>query len=634
MANLGDPRVATYGGATPEQVDALKKQYSSVPTAPRTMAPDPKKEVPLLLGKEFVAKTGQSATFGFGADAVGAILGKNSEHQIRELAKNYDTAHPLAATGIDLATAMAMTVATRGVLGGGKVAASAGKVIKQSALGGAAFGGLTGAGSGGGLSERGRKAAIGAGVGGVFGGGAGYIGTLLRPAAEKLGLASAERGASMKIQEALKKDGKTMAQLESYIKDNPNARLADFSPATADLLGKVSKLTQKTSRSLGDVTRSDREAQFGRLMEEVSQVTPLEKVRSMMLDDLKKLFRKKEDAYKLSKTEGVEVTPELQRILEHPEVAPVAEKALAEFSEGKKLAQLSPDTAGGLKDLIDAPKPHYVGEKLKRIPSAALDDLQKQLGSLAEVEGTGSTRYGTLKAAQRAIKDHQTGTIIDAQQLAARLGGDDGARKTGIIGAQAWGYGYAFGLKSSDIALFHTFNAEEKEYAKLAMRDGLESYLRDKGRMTEGALTKIADAMKDPNLKDVLGFRAAAQIRQVFSKEAARMRVTNAMERGGDRRVVAREGEEAGMAAHIGNVMFSGPLHMAGTAVKLLTGRGMSEKQALSIIKIASQPGGLAKLQKAGADKNILDILENARPVKGALTGRTMAEQETRSTRR
>src|ERR1700722_6600685 len=49
-----------------------------------------------------INKVYQSLTFGFGADLDGAIFGKQAEHATRQLQKDYDHDHPMAAFGIDL----------------------------------------------------------------------------------------------------------------------------------------------------------------------------------------------------------------------------------------------------------------------------------------------------------------------------------------------------------------------------------------------------------------------------------------------------------------------------------------------------------------------------------------------------
>lgn len=625
---LGDSRVAQFGGATPEQVETLRRQYQpgagaatrTDSTGRPTTGAKPKKEVPLV-GKEAAAKTFQSATFGFGADIVGAITSKQNEQTIREMAKNYDDEHPLAGFGIDLATAVGTSLIP-GAIGfkGAEVGATGIKMLAKAGATGAAVGAATGAGAGGDIETRAKNAAKGALMGGVFGAGAGYVGSIARPLAEKIGLASANKSAANEVLAALKKEGKTAADLDAFLKANPGARIADFSDKVADVVAKVGGLSNDTSRAVSKAAGADKELQQRRLMGEVSQAQPLQKTKQDMIDNIDKVSRQMKDTYTLSKTESVAVTPELQRILDHPEVKPLLTQALKDFGAGKQ---------AGIKDLVNAPKPNYSGRNLTEIPSAMLDDLQKAVGKAAEDEGVGSIRYGTLSAAQRALKDQQTGTIVDAQKLAARLGGEKS--ETGILGAQAWGHGYAFGLKNADIEAFRSMDPEQKEYAKLGMLDGLEKYLTDVGRMTEGSLTKIADKLRDPKVEEVLGKKAANDVRKVFVKESARAKITASMESGGSRRAAFNEENEKRMLAHAANVAVGGASHLLGTGVRLLTAHGMSEKQAQSVIQIAMQPGGAAKLKQMGMDQRLLDALGKLLPFKGYASGKIAEEQNARA---
>jgi hypothetical protein len=621
-----DARVATVGQANPEQLAALRKQYAT------SGAPQPKdasgravtknvpeKQVPDLLSKEAAAKAFQSASFGFGADIVGILTKDQNEAVIRNMAKAYDDAHPLAAMGIDLATAAAYSAIP--FAGQAKAVGTLGQIGKAAA-GGALYGGLMGAGSGGDLWERTKAATAGVVGGAALGAGGAYVGKVAGPLLQKMGLASNDKQAANSIELALKKDGKTWADLVEFTRQNPGARVADFSEEVANAASKAAGTSQKTATAAGNAARSDKESQLGRLTSGVQASTPLAKARQELIDEIPKLQKQRADAYTLSKTESVEVTPELQRLLEHPEINPLFKKAVDDFSAAK---------SAGVADLSGAPKMAFKGEDLKRLPSALLDDLQKSVGKAAQDEGTGSIRYGTLEAAQRALKNQQTGTVIDAHALAARLGGE--SSETGILGAQKWGANYAFGLREADIGVFKKMNPEQQQYARIGMLTGLEQYLTGAGRMSEGALAKIADAMRDPQLVEVLGKKAANGVRKVFTNEAARARVTQKLEQGGNKRVMFNEENEHRMLAHGANVALGGLGHIAGTGLRLLTASGMTEKQAQGIITIASQPGGLAKLQQMKMDKRLLDQLNKLFKTQGVVPGAAAAHLNEQSSR-
>lgn len=623
------PNVAQTGGATPEQIDALRKRYmpnagQSAPVDPSgrpTTGTAPKKEIPFV-GKEAGAKVVQSATLGWGATIADHLVSEHAGKQLRELSKNYDDAHPLAGFAIDLATTAA-EAAIPGAMGlrmGGAAAGGLG-MVARGAAGGAIVGGISGGSQGQGM-DRFKNAAMGSAAGGALGGAAGYAAVLAKPIAEVLRLTSSDKAAADAVSTALKADGKKMSDLAAFTKQNPDARIADFSPKVADAMAKAAGKTNTTARAAGDVVRADKDSQLGRLTQGVNDASPLAKTKQDMIDNIDKLSTQRKDTYTLSKTESTAVTPELQRILDHPEVAPLFKQATKDFGAGK---------TAGIADLQTAPKLSYKGDQLQSVPSALLDDLQKAVGKAAEDEGVGSIRYGTLSAAQRALKGEQTGNIKNAQQLAARLGGADS--NSGILGAQQFGHQYAFGLKTADIEDFRKFTPEQKEYARLGMLDGMEQYLTNAGRMTEGSLTKIADKMRDPALEEVLGPKAANDVRKVFAKEATRARVSANVEKGGNRQAAFNEENDKRMLAHGANVALGGLGHVAGTVTRLLTGHGMSEKQALSVIQIAGQPGGLLKLQQMGADKRVLDILSKY-SVKGVVPGKLGAGQNERATGR
>jgi hypothetical protein len=538
------------------------------------------------------AKAYQALTFGFGADIDKAIFGKQAADTTRQLVKDYDHDNPMASFGVDLAAATIQSAAMPGVAAKG-IAGAVGRL----ATGGAGIGALQGAGQGGGISDRAVNAAKGAAVGGVVGGAANYAGSLAKPLLEKTGALDAAKGAFERVQSALKNDGKTMADLQGFLKANPGARAADFSPRVAEAVGKAGGTSNRTSETLGTAVREDTAGQSARISAGVQQGAPLDKVKQKMIDDLDNLQTQRQSAYTKSKTESNPVSPELQDLLAHPEVQPLFRKAIDDFNAGK---------SAGVSDLANAPKIKVRAGRVSSLPSALLDDLQKSVGKATQEEGVGSTRYGTLSTLQRSLKEHQTGSIKEGQQLAARVGGEE----SGILGAQQFGHSFAFGLKAADKEAWDRIkgNPELVQYARLGMMNGMDQYLTNASRMTEGSLTKIADRMRDPQVVEILGKKDANSVRQVFEKEAARQRVSASMQGGGNRQAAFHEEQENRFGAHAANVV-GGFGHIVGTTARLLTGTGMSEKQAMNVIQMAAQPGGITKLQAAGASKKVIDIL-------------------------
>ena len=229
------------------------------------------------------AKAYQALTFGFGADLDRAIFGKQAEQTTRQLVKDYDHDNPMSSAGIDLAAAVIQTAAlpgsgTAGLEGtvgriatrvagntAGRIAANVAGTTGRLATSGAGIGALQGFGSGGSIDERATSAAKGAAVGGVIGAGANFLGKVARPALEKTGVLDAAKGAFDKVQAALKGDGKSMADLQNFLKANPGARAADFSPKVAEAVAKAGGVSNKTSETLGTANRADAAGQTARL---------------------------------------------------------------------------------------------------------------------------------------------------------------------------------------------------------------------------------------------------------------------------------------------------------------------------------------------------------------------------------
>jgi hypothetical protein len=634
-----DSSVPQSGQASPDQLAALRKQYgSSTPNKTDssgriTTGTPTKKEIPIF-GKEAAVKAFQSATFGGGADLVRLFTGKQNEHTIRQIAYDYDDQHPLAGFGIDLVTAGTMSfipgiggakdveTLTKGAELAAKMAkASKLKAYGKAALGGAAYGGLTGVFGGGDLGTRAEHGVENAALGGVLGPTLSYAGKAARPLLEKMGLASAEKGAAQKILSAINKSGKTPAEFDAFIKKNPNGRLADFSEHVSDVVAKAGGLTQNTARAISKIADADRESQIRRIYSGAEAATPLDKTKEEMFQNIDKLRTQKNAAYKLSKTEEQGVSPELRNTLNHPAVKPIVENAIKDYGQAKAI---------GVHDILESPKPHFKGDTLERIPSALLDDIQIELRKAANAQETSTTLKGTLNAALDAIKSHQEGTIKDAQSLASRLGGEHliNGEPTGIIGAQKWGQDYAFGTKDADINVFRKFTPEQKEYAKLGMLMGLEEYLYKHNRMAPGALNGIADGLKNPKITEVLGKKAANDARKVFVRESARAKVTANIEKGGSRVAAFNAENQKRSLSHGANVLVSAAGHVLGTGVSLLTASGMSEKQAMAIMNIATKPGGLSKLYKSGMDKKLVDKLSQLFKAKGGVSGKLIGQAQ------
>jgi hypothetical protein len=648
----GDPRVAQIVRATPDQIAAYDRAHPEPTSAVKvdstgrpTTGTAPRQVMSATDPKGLGAKVLQSATFGFGADAAGALLGKRREQEIRQLEQDYDNQHPLASFGIDLAVAGATMplfgageakLAATGARLAGRAVPAAGDAVRavsplqgaaRAVGGGAAYGAAQGAGSGGTMGERVSKAEKGAIVGGALGGVAAGITKGATPFLEKTGLVSPTPGALSALQAALKKDGKSLKDLNQFLAKNPGKRAADFSPSVAKVVSTAGAVSPKTNQALGDAIRGDAAGQADRIMGGVeatrlvqrSPAASLDKIKQEMSDHIDKLAADTKQTYGKAYGEIMPVSPELQKVLDHPEVNPILQQKLTDYHNTRLL---------GTGPQSKAPK-YKVGAEL---PVSVLDDLQKAVGAAAKDEGVGTARAGVLQAAQRQLKEHQSGTIVNAQALAARLGGDEG-RMSGIIGAQTWGSNFAFGRKAADPEAWERIkdSPEMVQYARLGMLDGLGKYLDEHTRMGDGALTKIADKLKTPQVTDVLGKKTANDVRKIFETEATRARTSASMDRSSVRPSDQDDGAET--AIHAVKVAAGGPVRATLGAIKLLTGYGMSEKQALRLIEIAGQPGGMAKLQSMGATPKVMKAIDDAFQNRGKIAGRAGTQQDIKGSR-
>ena len=532
---------------------------------------------------------------GFGADAAGAVWGKDSEIALRKLSNQFDDKHPLAGIGLDLATTGA--VAMLPGLGETAMVRTAAKItgtLAGKTAVGAIVGGAAGVGAGGNADQRIKHGTEGAIAGAAVALGLGTAGKfLLKPIFDRMGPAgfSQAKSAADDIKSALTKEGKSVDGLNKFMAANPNARIADYSPKVADLVSQAADKSNEIARQLAVNIRVDQAQQQARIAKETQ---PLLSLKDGMLETADKLAKERDALYNSARgKEVVPIHPELKKVLDHPDVAPLFKEATEETGKAK--------LAGRLKDLPPVPDGHT--------SSYALDETQRKLGQAAEDVGTGVGQQGTLKKLQGDLNSQLTPAMQQAQLRAMQTGEIDRA--------QQWGGGYAKGLKTSDIEDFRKMSPVAQQYARLGVANGLEDYIRS-GRLSEKQFTALADGLKDPAMVEVLGQRNASQTAKIFKAEAARARTNSAMVQGGSNRTRLNDLIEENAAAHVVNHATGG---IGGSAMRMVQRLGMSEPQARSIIDIATKPGGIDRLRKAGIDSNMLDKLQGAIKVKGATSG-------------
>lgn len=637
--------------------DAYDRAHPKAPAPPAakdaqgrpTTGTKPREETPLL-GKAAGAKVLQSATFGWGADLAEktGLVSKQNAAAIKREADNYSRDNPFASAGIDLlvagatfaipgvdavasgraavsvARAVGDVVPVLGKVGGAIAKSGIGRVagsVAGSTLGrGATYGAVQGAAQGSADAGEGNRingALSGAGAGAVQGGIAGGVlgtvaGRLAKPVTQSVAPKTANFNA---INTALRADGITMKQLNERLAADPNLRIADISPRVAKLVAKAGSSSGGAADALGSTLRADAggradrlvkgtgeavadaepgHATLGRQLPPSKQPYPLDKVRQDVADSLDKLGQQKDALYSQSRTELTPVSKELGDLLAHPDVKPILKESLGDYAT---LRRMDPSS-----DVAKAKK-FKIGSE---IPSAVLDDVQRKLGKLAQTEGTGSTRYGALKAAQAALKKQQTGTVVPARELAARLGNE--SNDTGLLGAQGFGNAYAQGFKQADIKAFRAMTDEQKHHAAFGMLSGLEQYLHNAARMPVGKMEQIAGALASPEAIEILGKRAASQTAKVFKDEGARMR-TNAKMAGAGK---AGDDEADKVLSHVAahTVSHATGLGAVGAGVlRFLMSSGFTEKSAQDLIKTATMPGGMAHLKSRGVPRKVLESL-------------------------
>lgn len=643
-ATSGDDNGAAYDRANPKRPTAPGSKVDA--TGRPTTGTVAKQPVPLV-GNAAGARAFDSATLGLGEKAVG-LIDQHLANHIKKLSEDYDSQHPWASAGIDLVVAGA-TMAIPGVdevasgralgsvaraggeavgrafpavgrvagtvadSGAGRAVGSAASRFADSSVGkGVGYGAVAGGVRGGTDAQPGdafRGAVNGALTGGAFGaaGGAalGQAGRIAQPLLEKVGALSASKASAEQFAAVLKKEGKSLADLNKFMDENPNARIADYSKGAAALVTKAGKTSNAAREHLGDTLRADAGGQSERLRD-VAKSTPLASTREDMTDEIDRLTAQRDQGYASGRTEITPLTPALKEALSHPDVAPILKDSLKSYAGLRK-------DAGS--DVARAAKYKNGAE----IPSAVLEDVQKAVGKAMKKEGTGSTKYGELQSVQKALKAGQTGSVLEGQTAAALLGKPKNG--TGILGAKEWGaskwgFGFSQGLKSADMDSFRGFTDLQKEYARLGMLDGLSAYLRKSGQLGEAKINQIAAGFKEPEIREALGARNANQIHKAFINEAGRLRNSAAMTKAAAR-------DEAGLAHGIGQVVGQvvahvvpgGPAigHAALVVARTLMRNGMTAKQAQFAIDMAARPGGIEILKKSGVDRKVLDSLYSLR---------------------
>jgi hypothetical protein len=242
-----DREAAKAAGYTDAEIDAYERQQAVPTTASRSVF-DPKVEYSPLA--ETARAFGQGLTFGTldeleAAVRTGSISGADYERQrnlLREQQKQFGQDMPLVKTPVELAGGFAVPLGVAGQIG--KLAPEAQALITgTSTLGrvgrGVVAGGVTGALSGYGYSEKdaGTEAGMGAVFGGLIGGAVPVVvqgaGTVIRNVLNASGIGDQTTAASKMLANYLDKDNLTPQEAQAALDELRRLRVPQ--PVIADL---------------------------------------------------------------------------------------------------------------------------------------------------------------------------------------------------------------------------------------------------------------------------------------------------------------------------------------------------------------------------------------------------------------
>ncbi|MDR5758197.1 hypothetical protein [Caballeronia sp. LZ035] len=644
-------------GGQPSQAPKQQPQASKSDNGPAEVKP---KQGTTL--HQVGSKVLQSATLGGGADALHAmkLINDDTYKTIKAESSQFDHDSPWAAAGIDLAVA-AITMAIPGVdaVTGGKAIASVGKLgarlaaenipgaarlggaIADTAVGrtvagganlagkaldstagkGARYGGIQGAVSGAADAGEGNRmqgavqgALPGAAQGALIGGAAGVVANRLggRTIAGKL---APEGVSGTEIARALAKDGVTQAQVDNFLKLNPGARMVDFpSRSLQGLVAKAAGTSEGAAERAGAHLDADAANRQGRLVRNTGDVMAdqapgtvglgmkpgnLDRARKEALDNVKDLTDKKNDLYSQSRQEIIPVSPELKKLLDHPEIKTVYRDSMDNYHTLRKSDPSS--------DVAKAPK-FKVGSE---VPAAVLDDTIKGVGKALKQEGTGTLRYGALQSLQNNLKAEVSGTLGAARAMNARLGSE--TNNTGIHGAQSLGWGWAKGWKGIDVQkMMANYTDEQRKYVAVGAINSMDEYLTHAAQLGPTRMKEIAANLKSAESEAILGPKVAGEAYRVFAKEASRMRTNSKVASGGKGLDDEKVGDVLSHVAVHGIAHATGLGFAGRMALNALKGQGMTEGVAKRLIDRAMAPGGMKSIRSEGWPRKVVEALYRA----------------------
>ncbi len=533
------------------------------------------------------AKAYQSMTFGFGADLDEAIS-KGQGAKTRAAARQFENENPWTALGLDIGAGVTQSMMP-GIRSFGKVAGppSAFNIAKSGAKVGAVMGGLAGAGAGGDVGERAERALYGSAagtIGGVaIGLAQGQVAKILGRVGESIpfqSMITPASNAAKQLMSFISASGKSLERVERELAADPSKTLSDVLPGMSPLLKKLqgtspevqTQLKENIQKKLGG-TSSRMEGGVKRAMNSIDD----------MIQDVQGQFHAmelgKNADYAQAHSEKAVITPEIKNILTNPAI-----KSL--------LAPAQETTAG----MIQAGKTPKVSLKPGESPVAFLDQVQRQIGTAIDTE-----RDPARKVLLTDLKTKMNEEL--GKQSTALAGGQDAAKKLATYekskeDAMKWGMQFAKGVNSVDMKAFQEMSDPlQKAHAQFGFLNGLnDTYLSQVGNMSTSQIQNMKTALTSDMTKELLPLKYSTKINKMLDRELSFRKNADKISPKIERAEISDNKNTDTMTYGV-NKWLGGAV---GSAMKLLNKAGVSEAQALQIVKLGASPEGLEMLKSSG----------------------------------
>lgn len=640
----GDQRVSDGVYVRPQGAEDAAKRYQS-------------KGDMAQRGDSFILNAADTLSFGLADEAVAGIdaaLGRGSGDSFGDRYQSLvganrdwkDAAtkdHPVSGG----AGMVAGAVAAPGGIAAGKFVASAPKLgyaMTRGGAVGAGYGAAYGAGNAeGGLAERGQGAASGLMTGAVTGAalpplarGIGMVASpVTRPAGNFIGETLQRfRGSPMTGVDRAARDLTQGVSLDDMEAQVANMRRFGAEPTIADAGGsvvqsrtRVAATRQTPGRQAAENFATGRRGEVQDFTQGLAQrVSPIEATPAQLDVALKAHQRAaSKPAFDAVRSERVQLDPSSVMALRGEEGRSAIRQAARLF--GSSVDEQERNVAAELNQLADT----LLDQPNTEITVGAADLLSRYLGKAG---GTDANAQRVFGAAGRAVRQNARvqvpayGDALDGYAQRARLGDavEIGDRFAGNRGHPA---DFVQAVEGMDPA--------QRKIAAAAGRAGLER-AAGTGRGAPGVLDSIAtDRNMQRKATALLGQEGADELRQgaVVGRQLM-MTGHNVNPRAGSNTFLNSQDGEAQKAGNIvGNVLTGRFGEAIGGAIDLLKSRGMSDEQAETLIRLATDPSRTDEVlsilrQRGFGQQESLRLVERMVPQLSGAAGAAQAPQQPR----